>query len=81
VLGYDDEAAVIPDLERLTEAVLFVNIHTTPEKPLQSWLPLFWDKFDLHNVQVTAEDEFFAIFYAKQKTFKPDEPPGVIVRV
>lgn len=81
VLGYDDEEKIIPDLERLTDAVLFVNIHTSPERPIQWWLPKLWDRFDLHNVQVTAEDEFFVICYAKQRALKPDEPPGVIVRV
>lgn len=81
VLGFDDEDTILPDLERLTEAVLFANIHTSEEKPIQYWLPKLWNQFDLHNVQVTATDEFFVICYAKQKEFRPDEPPGVIVRV
>ncbi len=81
VLGYEDTAQTINDLEALTEAVVFANIHTDAERPMSYWLPLFWDRFDVHNVQVTAEDEFFVICYAKQKALKPDHLPGVIVRV
>jgi hypothetical protein len=79
VLGYDDEDTVIDDIERLTEAVLFVNIHTTEDKPLQYWLPKLWGRFDLHNVQVVAADEFFVICYAKSKIV--DAPSGKFVRV
>jgi hypothetical protein len=80
VLGYDDEAQTLDDLERLTEAVLFVNIHTTADKPISYWLPKFWDRFEFHNAQVVAADEFYVICYAKSR-IETQSAPGRIVRV
>lgn len=72
---------VLDDLERLTEVVLFVSIHTGPamkvlpdgrnahliQQPIEWWLPKLWQRFDLHCVQVTGEHEFHVIAYAKPK--------------
>lgn len=73
VLGYDDEALVLPDLQRVTEAVLFANVRTTKEKPVIWWLEKFNELFDLHNFQVTQTDEFYVICYAKPKLVHTDK--------
>lgn len=72
---------VLDDLARLTEAVAFLTVHTGPavkvladgrnahltQQPLEWWLPKFWDRFDIHTVQVTGEHAFYVIAYAKPK--------------
>lgn len=77
---------VLDDLQRLTEAVLFVTIHTGPavkvlpdgrnahliQQPLSWWLPKLWERFDLHTVQVTGEHAFHCICYAQQKLIEQE---------
>lgn len=72
---------VLDDLARLTEAVAFLTVHTGPavkvladgrnahltQQPLEWWLPKFWERFDIHTVQVTGEHAFYVIAYAKPK--------------
>ncbi len=78
VLGFDDEAVVLPELERLTDAVLFANIRFSDDKQIDYWLPKLWDRFTLHNWQQTEKDEGFVICYAKPKTV---EAPKLITEV
>jgi hypothetical protein len=73
--------AVLDDLCRLTEVVLFCTIHTGPAKktladgrnahltqqPMSWWLPKLWDRFDLQSVQVTGEHNFYVIGYANKR--------------
>lgn len=73
--------AVLDDLQRLTESVLLVTIHTGPaaktlddgrnahliQQPMEWWLPKLWERFDLHTVQVTGEHSFHVIAYAKPR--------------
>jgi hypothetical protein len=70
---------VLNHLKSLTEAVLFVTVHTGPaakvlpdgrnahinQQPMSYWLPKLWERFDLHTVQVTGEHQFHVIAYAK----------------
>lgn len=70
---------VLDDLARLTEAVVFLTVHTGPAKkalpdgrnahltqqPMSWWLPKFWERFDIHTVQVTGEHAFFVVAYAR----------------
>jgi hypothetical protein len=72
---------VLDDLERVTEVVLFATICTGPamkvledgrnahliQEPIEWWLPKLWSRFDLHTVQVEAENHFHVILYAKPK--------------
>lgn len=69
---------VLDDLQRLTEAVLFVTIHTGPavkvlsdgrnahltQQPMSWWLPKLWERFEIQTVQVTGECQFYVIAYA-----------------
>lgn len=78
--------AVLDDLARLTEVVLFCTIHTGPAKkflpdgrnahltqqPLSWWVPKLWNRFDLQTVQVTGEHNFFVIAYANRRIELPD---------
>ena len=73
--------AVLDDLCRLTEVVLFCTIHTGPAKkslpdgrnahltqqPMSWWLPKLWSRFDLQSVQVTGEHNFYVIGYANRR--------------
>ena len=70
---------VLDDLARLTEAVAFLTIHTGPavkvlsdgrnahltQQPMEWWLPKIWERFDIQSVQVTGENAFYVIAYAK----------------
>lgn len=67
VLGYDDTETVLADTERLTEAVLFANVRLKGDETIETWLPRFWSRFDIHTFQVTAKDEFFVVCYARPK--------------
>lgn len=71
--------AVLDDLRRLTEGVLFASVHTGPAfKTLSDgrnahltqqsagwWLPKFCERFDLQSFQMTHEQGFYVIGYAK----------------
>jgi hypothetical protein len=72
---------VLDDLERLTEVVGVFTVHTGPaaktladgrnahliQEPPEWWLPRFMCRFDLHAFQVTGENQFYVICYAKPK--------------
>ncbi len=72
---------VLDDLERVTEVILFATICTGPamkvlpdgrnahliQQPMEWWLPKLWSRFDIHTVQVEAENHFYVILYAKPK--------------
>jgi hypothetical protein len=78
--------AVLDHLVQLTEAVIFLTVHTGPAKkilpdgrnahinqqPMSYWLPKFWDRFDIHTVQVTGEHQFHVIAYGKTRLEMPD---------
>lgn len=79
---------VLNHLQALTEAILFVTIHTGPaqkvlqdgrnahinQQPMEYWLPKLWNSFDLHTVQVTGDHQFYVIAYAKPKLI--EKPTG-----
>lgn len=70
---------VLDDLERVTEAVIFMTIDTAPaqkvlpdgrnahltQQPMNWWLPKIWDRFDVQSVQVTSSHSFYVIGYAR----------------
>lgn len=72
---------VLDDLQRVTEAVLFVTVHTGPavktlsdgrnahliQEPMEWWLPKLWQRFDIQSVQVTGEHAFYVIAHAKPR--------------
>lgn len=73
--------SVLDDLRRLTEVVLFCTVHTGPavktlsdgrnahltQEPMSWWLPKLWERFNLQTVQVTGENSFYVIAYAKTR--------------
>jgi hypothetical protein len=76
----------LDELARLTECVVFLTVHTGPavkvlpdgrnahltQKPLEWWLPKFWERWDLHTVQVTGEHQFHFIGYARPKLIETE---------
>lgn len=75
---------VLDHLQKLTEIAIFLTVHTGPAKktlpdgrnahinqqPMSYWLPKFWERFDIHTVQVTGEHQFHVICYAKQRAIE-----------
>lgn len=73
--------AVLDDLVRVTETVLFCTIHTGPamktltdgrnahltQQPMSWWLPKLWSRFDIQTVQRTDEHCFYVIAYANRR--------------
>lgn len=71
--------AVLDDLCRLTEGIIFATVDTGPAKktlpdgrnahilqqPLRWWFPKLESRFDVQTVQVTTNHSFFFIGYAK----------------
>jgi hypothetical protein len=71
--------AVLDHLKKLTEVILFCTVHTGPaaktlpdgrnahinQQPMSYWLPKLWERFDLQTVQVTGQNQFYVIGYAK----------------
>ena len=71
--------AVLDDLTRLTEGIIFATVDTGPAKktlpdgrnahilqqPLKWWFPKLEARFDVQTVQVTTNHSFFFIGYAK----------------
>lgn len=72
---------VLDDLKRLTEGILFATVHTGPavkvlsdgrnahltQQPATWWLPKFWERFDLQSFQMTHEQGFYIVGYAKSQ--------------
>lgn len=70
--------AVLDDLCRLTEAILFATVDTGPavkvlsdgrnahliQEPMSWWLPKFWKRWQLQTVQATSEHSFVVIALA-----------------
>lgn len=70
---------VLDDLKRLTDGILFASVHTGPaiktlsdgrnahliQEPASWWLPKFFERFDLQTFQMTHENGFYVIGYAK----------------
>jgi hypothetical protein len=70
---------VLDDLVRVTEVVLFCTVHTGPayktlsdgrnahltQQPLEWWFPKLASRFDIQTIQVTGQNQFYVIAYAK----------------
>jgi len=70
---------VLDHLMRLTEAVAFISISTGPAKkvlsdgrnahilqrPPEWWLPRLMARFDLQTFQVTGDEDFYVVLYAR----------------
>jgi hypothetical protein len=66
---------VLDHLEELTQVVLFATVHTGPaaktlpdgrnahliQRPMEWWLPKFWERFSIQTVQVEGPQGFFVI--------------------
>ncbi len=77
--------AVLDDLRRLTEGVLFATIATGPagkqlsdgrnahliQEPIGWWLPRICERFDLQNMASTSNG-FLVVAYAKSQVLAPD---------
>ena len=73
---------VLDDLERCTNAVAFISIHTGPavktlsdgrnahliQKPAVWWLPRLWARFDIQTFQMVGDNGFYVIAYARPKS-------------
>ena len=72
---------VLDDLCRVTEAVGFFTVYTGPaqkvlsdgrnahliQQPAEWWLPKLWSRFDLQSFQVTGENSFYVVCFAKPR--------------
>lgn len=70
---------VLDDLMRVTEAIAFVTVCTSPAKkilsdgrnahlivePAEWWLPRLMARFDLQTFQVTTPNSFYCVLYAR----------------
>lgn len=73
--------AVLDDLRRLTEAILFATVATGPagktlsdgrnahltQQPMSWWAPKFFDRFEVQTIQVLSPKDFLVIGYAKSQ--------------
>jgi len=71
----DKLEAVLDDLARLSEGIVFLSVSTGPamktlsdgrnahliQEPMKWWLPKFLDRWDIQTVQTTYADGFFVI--------------------
>lgn len=78
--------AVLDDLRRLTEGVLFATVATGPagkqlsdgrnahltQQPMAWWAPKFFERFDVQTIQVTSPKDFLVIGYAKSQLVAHD---------
>jgi len=76
---------VLNDLQRLTEGVIFLSVHTGPavktlsdgrnahliQEPMSWWVPKFWDRWDLQTIQMTHEQGFMVIGLARPRLDQP----------
>jgi hypothetical protein len=70
---------VLDDLKRVTQAAIFCTVHTGPavktlsdgrnahliQQPMEWWMPKLWARFDIQTFQVTGEQGFYVIGFAK----------------
>jgi hypothetical protein len=78
--------AVLDDLVRVTEGIIFMTIHTGPalkvlsdgrnahliQKPLSWWLPKIWKRWDIQTVQIASDHGFYVIGTAKAQLENAD---------
>lgn len=72
---------VLDDLQRLTEGIAFLTVHTGPavkilsdgrnahltQEPVQWWLPKLLSRWDVQTLQVTSPQSFFFLGLAKSQ--------------
>lgn len=77
----DKVDAVLDDLARLAEGILFASVDTGPamktlsdgrnahliQEPMSWWLPKLWERFELQTVQIVSEHSFYVIALAKPR--------------
>jgi hypothetical protein len=75
----DKIEAVLDDIARLSEGIVFLSVMTAPalkvlsdgrnahliQKPMEWWMPKFWSRWDLQTMQVVSDDNFFVIGQSK----------------
>jgi hypothetical protein len=73
--------AVLDDLKRVTEGILFTTVCSLPafktlsdgrnahliQEPMSWWLPKFWERFELQTVQATYDGGFVVVALAKNQ--------------
>src|SRR5277367_5220633 len=78
--------AVLDDLRRLTEGILFATVATGPagkwlddgrnahltQQPMAWWAPKFFERWDVQTMQVTSPSDFLVIGYAKSQVQAPE---------